>query len=133
MSRIAVAAVALIIGCGHKDKEAAPAKPDPWAAGSGSAHAGSGSGAAPKIVADPAARAGARALGLRACPIALPVYYAIKKGDKVSHVVGTRHFGIGMARIPAAIATDLRASRVAYFETAPDDQGAVKDPEVDLP
>jgi len=46
---------------------------------------------------------------------------------------GTRHFGIGIDRIPPQIVTDIKAAKVAYFETPPGDDGSVKDPDDDLP
>ena len=66
-----------------------------------------------------------RALADLACPrVAAPYFYRIEKGGKVSHILGTRHLGVSIGKMPAIVAQAVHASAVAVFEIAPGDGAA---------
>lgn len=85
------------------------AAPDPWAA--------------PPPVDDPPNAAATRALADRACPrVAAPYFYRLEKAGKVSHILGTRHLGVSLDKMPANVLAAARGARVAVFEVAPGDE-----------
>ncbi len=135
--RYPIAAIVLGLTSFACGKHAAPESGSAGSAPSGSAGSGSAAPAAPpapSVVADPVPQSEAHALALATCPrLDHPTYFAIAKAGKTSHMFGTRHFGIGIDRIPPQIVADIKAAKVAYFETPPGDDGSVKDPDVDLP
>lgn len=93
---------------------AAPAAPpgaiDPWAAAGGD---------------DPPSYAMTRALADRACPrVSAPYFYRIEKAGKVSHILGTRHLGVSLDKMPANVRAAIRGAAVAVFEVAPGDDAA---------
>ena len=84
----------------------APA-PDPWAA-------------APAD--EPPDFAVTRALADRACPkVAAPHFYRLEKAGKVSHILGTRHLGVSLDKMPPNVRQAIRGASVAVFEVAPGD------------
>jgi uncharacterized protein YbaP (TraB family) len=84
---------------------------DPWAAG--------------EPPDEPPTFAATRALADRACPkVAAPYFYRIEKAGKVSHILGTRHLGVSLDKMPANVRQTIRAASVAVFEVAPGDDAA---------
>lgn len=112
MARLAaVALAALVVSCsgpaGRSREAVAPAAADPWAAGAAD---------------DPPSYVATRALAERACPkVAAPYFYRIEKGGKVSHILGTRHLGVSLDKMPANVVQEIRTAAVAVFEIAPGD------------
>ena len=83
--------------------------------------------------AEPPSAAVTRALADRACPrVAAPYFYRIEKDGKVSHILGTRHLGVSLDKLPASVVRTVRASAVAVFEIAPG-EGSVARPLVSGP
>ncbi len=112
MARFAVAALAaLAVSCsspaGPSRAPGPPPAVDPWAA------------VAPD---DPPSFAATRALADRACPkVTAPYFYRIEKDGKVSHILGTRHLGVSLDKMPANVIAAIRGAAVAVFEVAPGD------------
>lgn len=87
------------------------AAPDPWAAG--------------ERPDEPPGFAATRALADRACPkVAAPYFYRLEKAGQVSHILGTRHLGVSLDKMPANVRQAIRAASVAVFEVAPGDDAA---------
>ena len=62
------------------------------------------------------------------------MYFTIEKHGKVSHALGTRHFGVDVTLFPPSVSSTIfHHAKVAVFETAPGDEGAVPNPPVALP
>jgi uncharacterized protein YbaP (TraB family) len=124
--RFLVAAV-LLIGC--KDakpddkKQAAPPAPqlnekavnDPWATTT-------------KVDPDALPSLAERVtLADEACPaVTGPFFFEIQKNGKTSHILGTRHISVGLAKFPAVVGDTLDHASHAVFEIAPDDHGEGK-------
>jgi len=57
-----------------------------------------------------------------ACPAVTGAYYfTVTKNGKTSHLLGTRHLSVDIAKFPSEITDALAAASLAVFETAPDD------------
>lgn len=57
-----------------------------------------------------------------ACPaVTGPYFFAVTKHGKTSHLLGTRHLSVDIAKFPAEVTDALVAASLAVFETAPDD------------
>lgn len=68
------------------------------------------------------------ALALSICPrVTAPYLFRIEKAGKTSYLLGTRHLGIGLDRMPPIVDALLRGSKLAVFEVAPGDDGATAD------
>jgi uncharacterized protein YbaP (TraB family) len=68
------------------------------------------------------------ALALAICPrVAAPYLFRVEKAGKTSYLLGTRHLGIGLDRMPPIVDAVLRESKLAVFEVAPGDDGATAD------
>ncbi len=66
----------------------------------------------------------AKALADKACPkVAAPYFYRIEKAGKVSYALGSRHLGVALAKLPAAVKQQLEHAALVVFETAPGDDG----------
>jgi uncharacterized protein YbaP (TraB family) len=84
-----------------------PVMVDPWAA-------------APAD--EPPSAVATRALADRACPkVAAPYFYRIEKDGKASYILGTRHLGVSLDKMPASVVGAIRGATVAVFEVAPGD------------
>lgn len=93
---------------------AAPA--DPW-------------GEAGRAPDEPPSFAETRALADRACPrVAAPYFYRIEKDGKTSHILGTRHIGVSLDKMPADVVSAIRGGAVAVFEIAPGDLAGIAPP-----
>jgi len=65
------------------------------------------------------------------CPsVTGPYFYRVEKAGKVSHLLGTRHIGVPLAKFPPVVAERLDAAKLAVFETAPDDELELPDPPI---
>jgi len=74
---------------------------------------------------DPPSFSATRALADRACPkVAAPYFYRIEKGGKVSYILGTRHLGVSLEKMPDNVLEAIRNAELAVFEVAPGDQVA---------
>jgi uncharacterized protein YbaP (TraB family) len=62
-----------------------------------------------------------------------PYFFAIEAaGGKVSHILGTRHVGVELAKFPPVVASALHAAKLAVFEVAPGDEPDRHTPDVAL-
>ncbi|HET9992477.1 MAG TPA: TraB/GumN family protein [Kofleriaceae bacterium] len=116
--RALVAALLIVIGC-NKSEDAKPVpKPgsaapvDPW-----------------NTVAKPDPNAlptiGERTkLADAACPaVTGAFFFAVTKNGKTSHILGTRHISVGLAKFPPVVGDTLDHASRAIFEISPDDTG----------
>jgi len=95
---------------------------DPWATGSGGAAIAEDDTGMPSMLAT-------REIADAACPTVKAAYfYRIDKGGKVSYLLGTRHLGVDLKKLPAEVSERISAARLAVFETAPDDKGEAPHP-----
>lgn len=104
--QLALAVVVAVAACGRHD---AP-RPvvDPWAV-SPSAD-------------DPPDLLTTRALADRACPrVTAPYLFRVERAGKVSHILGTRHIGVSLAKMPAVVRDRIRTASLAVFETPVED------------
>jgi uncharacterized protein YbaP (TraB family) len=128
MARLAVAVLAMLaalaVSCSAPAGRA-PAKA-PAVAGAPAATPGASSDPwADTTDEPPPSFAATRALADRACPkVAAPYFYRIEKGGKVSHILGTRHLGVSLDKMPANVVAAIRGAAVAVFEIAPGDDAA---------
>ena len=61
-------------------------------------------------------------LANQACPaVTGPFFFELTKDGKTSHILGTRHIGVGLAKFPPIVGTTLDQASLAVFEIAPDD------------
>lgn len=75
-----------------------------------------------------------KALADRACPrVVAPYYFRVEKAGKVGHLLGTRHMGVSLAKLPATVRDELARAKLVVFETPPGDDGEVEHPSVSLP
>src|SRR5262245_16864998 len=108
-----LALVLLVVGCRREPVPQSPLgsaspRPDPWAV-------------TPRTE-DPPDLATVHALAEKACPkVARPYLFEIEKGGKVSHILGTRHLGVPLAKLPARVPELVRNAKLAVFETPPGD------------
>lgn len=99
----------------------APAS-DPWAAPTGS------DADAPPSLAERHKFAEA------ACPtVKAPFFFSIEKAGKVSHILGTRHISVPLAKFPHQVTDAIASAKLAVFEVDPGDDSTVESPKVDLP
>ncbi len=64
------------------------------------------------------------ALADAACPsVKRPYLWKIEKGGHTSYILGTRHLGVGLAKMPAVVREKVSSARVAVFEVDPKDNG----------
>ncbi len=125
--RVVVAlVVALFAGCRGEPKTAPkqqppqqrqaeqaqpPAAKDPWAVE-----------ATPRDPDEPPTFAERRKLADEACPtVTGPYFYRIEKAGKTSHILGTRHLGVSLAKFPKPVHDAIASAKLAVFEVAPGD------------
>jgi uncharacterized protein YbaP (TraB family) len=91
---------------------------------------GVGPGADPWSVApagdgDPPGLVERNRLADEACPrVTAPYFYRVAKRGKVSHVLGTRHLGVSLAKFPPVVHDTLRGARRVVFEVSPHDRSS---------
>jgi uncharacterized protein YbaP (TraB family) len=72
----------------------------------------------------------AHALANKACPkVTRPYFYRIEKGGKTSYMLGSRHLGVPLAKMPDNVKKQILASKLVVFEVAPGDEADEKQPE----
>jgi uncharacterized protein YbaP (TraB family) len=122
--------VALAGGCAHREPvppptktepakavEAPAPKPDPVAKTDGDPWSVAPDPGAPPDLVD------AHALADKACPrVAKPYFYKIEKGGKTSYMLGSRHLGVSLTKMPDNVRKQIRASKLVVFEVAPGDE-----------
>ena len=56
------------------------------------------------------------------CPkVTGPYFFEVAKDGKVSHILGTRHVSVSLAKFPEVVRRSIRSAKLAVFEVAPDD------------
>lgn len=56
------------------------------------------------------------------CPrVTKPFFYKIAKDGKTSHILGTRHISIGLAKFPQVVRDEIDHASLAVFEVPPED------------
>jgi uncharacterized protein YbaP (TraB family) len=61
-------------------------------------------------------------LALTVCPsVRAPYLFRVEKHEKTSFVLGTRHLGVALERMPAIVSDKLTHAKLAVFETVGDD------------
>jgi uncharacterized protein len=129
---LAIAVVVALLGCrggGGESRRPPPTAPsptqveaDPWAV-----HATTTADDPPTLVER-------KKLADAACPtVKGPYFYRIEKAGKTSHMLGTRHISVPLAKFPQSVRDALAASKLAVFEVAPDDKTDLDSPKVSLP
>jgi uncharacterized protein YbaP (TraB family) len=131
-SSISLIALAALVGCrGGEPRRVAPIAsgsaaatieppaPDPWAT---------------PAEADPLpSLAERRQLVDEACPaVTGPYFFRVEKAGKVSHILGTRHISVSLAKFPVSVHDALLAAKLVVFEVAPGDEGNPEPTPVDL-
>lgn len=127
---LAIVLFATLLGC-HDTSRPAPAPVvaaapapagDPWAV----------TAAAPSD--DPPSLSERHKHAEAACPtVKAPYFYRIEKAGKTSHILGTRHISVPLAKFPQAVRDALGNAKVAVFEVAPDDESNLESPKLSLP
>jgi uncharacterized protein YbaP (TraB family) len=118
--RTLLAALIVLVGCDREDPKPTPTqvevKPalvgsaDPW-----NAAAKPDTDGLPSLV-------DRVELANQACPaVTGPFFFELTKNGKTSHILGTRHISVGLAKFPAIVGTTLDQASLAVFEIAPDD------------
>lgn len=130
MRALAIAVVVALLGCrgGGNDSRRPPPTPtpqlesDPWAV------------PASTTADDPPTLAERHKLADEACPtVKGPFFYRIEKDGKTSHMLGTRHISVPLAKFPQSVRDALAASKLAVFEVAPGDDSDIESPKLSLP
>jgi uncharacterized protein YbaP (TraB family) len=68
-----------------------------------------------------------------ACPsVTAPYFFRIEKAGKVSHILGTRHISVSLAKFPPTVHDALGAAKLVVFEVAPGDESNLAATPVDL-
>jgi uncharacterized protein len=132
--------VVLIALCGCRS-EHTPAQPKPNAETKAALEAGSARAAAtdpwavsPASPDDPPSLFERNRIANEACPaVTGPFFYRIEKAGKVSHILGTRHVGVSLAKFPKVVHDAIASAKLAVFEVAPDDDSDVPQPRLFLP
>ena len=110
----------LIFGCNNDTppapgktvgSAAKPAAPDPW-----------NTPAAKKNPNDVPTLVERVEIANKACPsVTGPFFFELVKNGKTSHILGTRHISVGLAKFPDVVAKTIDGASLAVFEIAPDD------------
>ncbi len=89
--------------------------PDPWNA--------------PPPVSDTLSLAERAKLANEACPsVTGAFFFEVTKNGKTSHILGTRHISVGLAKFPPVVADTIDHASQVVFEIAPDDASGVTHP-----
>src|SRR5262245_58540559 len=139
--RLLVVAAALLAGCSRGELQqvakgsAAVATGSAVAAGSAAA-----TGSAVDPWAEPPPKPGdppsfteRHQLADEACPaVTGPYFYRIEKGGKTSHILGTRHLGVSLTKMPKPVHDAIAAAKLAVFEVAPGDDSDLPETKIVL-
>lgn len=97
------------------EAEADGGPPDPWNASTS--------------VSDTLSLAERTAIANAACPsVTGAFFYEVTKHGKTSHILGTRHISVGLAKFPPVVAETLDRASQIVFEIAPDDRSGATHP-----
>jgi uncharacterized protein YbaP (TraB family) len=116
MRTLLAALIVIVVGC--KDSRPQPArtlapaaKADPWNTPAKAARG------------DELPTLGERVeLANQACPaVTAPFFFELTKDGKTSHILGTRHISVGLAKFPPIVGETLDQASLVVFEIAPDD------------
>lgn len=132
----ALVVVLLLASCRGDQRSAKPqVKQEPAAAPSGSADPWAKDPWAVAANPDDPPDIGTRhKLADAACPrVTSPYFFRIEKAGKVSHILGTRHVGVPLAKFPPPVHRAIESAKLAVFEVAPGDDSDLPQPEVFLP
>lgn len=67
------------------------------------------------------------------CPaVKAPYFFRVEKAGKVSHILGTRHLGVSLAKFPPPVHDAIASAKLAVFEVAPGDDSDLPDAKVVL-
>jgi uncharacterized protein YbaP (TraB family) len=118
--RTLLAALIVFVGCREDQKKPTPTKVEVVPALAGSADPWN---TAPKPDIEGLPSLGERLeLANKACPaVTGPFFFELTKDGKTSHILGTRHISVGLAKFPPIVGTTLDQASLAVFEIAPDD------------
>lgn len=98
----------------------APAAPDPWAS-------------KPEDPDDPPSFPQRHKLADEKCPrVTHPYLFTVEKDHHTSYLLGTRHIGVSLAKMPDLVRERIRGAKLAVFEVAPDDHDRTKLPDIDV-
>jgi uncharacterized protein YbaP (TraB family) len=68
-----------------------------------------------------------------ACPVVkAPYFYRVEKNGKVSHILGTRHISVPLAKFPKDVTDAIAKAKVAVFEVAPDDDSGAESKKISI-
>jgi len=131
-----IVVVALVLAC-NSSKSAAP---KPQTQTERTAHEAQGSAATDPWAAEPKSNpddpptfAERHELADAACPtVKGPYFYKIAKAGKVSHILGTRHLGVSLAKFPKPVHDAIGAAKLAVFEVAPGDDSDLPEQNIEL-
>jgi uncharacterized protein YbaP (TraB family) len=63
------------------------------------------------------------------CPkVVAPYFFKVEKAGKTSYLLGSRHISVGFAKMPQVVHDRFAESKLAVFETPPDDDKPTSDP-----
>jgi uncharacterized protein YbaP (TraB family) len=116
---VACAIVVTAVACGRSGEGVAPPAPGPIVSDAARA--------APAMADAPATPPSIdnHALALTICPaVRAPYLFRVEKHERTSYLLGTRHLGVGLARMPVVVTDRLKQAKVAVFEVAPGDESA---------
>lgn len=78
---------------------------------------------------DPPDPAETMKLANEACPtVKAPYLFAVTKGGKTSYLLGTRHLGVGLDKMPPVVGDKISHASLAVFEVDPKDTGGAEAP-----
>ncbi|MDX2087730.1 MAG: TraB/GumN family protein [Kofleriaceae bacterium] len=126
MSSRTLAALVLavtLVGCGDRERSHDQA-PEPLAPSGVETNGGPlAARPPPPPHHDPWAKPAEPSLADTVCPKVLaPYFYRIEKDGKVSHMLGTRHIGVALYKMPPVVVERLKASTVFVSEVGPEDR-----------
>jgi uncharacterized protein YbaP (TraB family) len=132
--RLLVVAVALVVGCRSEPKPAPP-KPQPTIERKATGAQGSAADpwAAKTSPDDPPSFAERHKLADEACPaVTGPYFFRIEKNGKTSYILGTRHLGVSLAKMPKPVHDAIASAKLAAFEVAPGDDSDLPEQKIVL-
>lgn len=139
--RLLVIVLLALFGC--RSEQPKPAQPQsPSASGTLAPHTGGSALAQPAADPwsvterpdDPPDLSERQRIANEACPAVTGAYFfRIEKAGKVSHILGTRHVGVSLAKFPKPVHDAIASAKLAVFEVAPGDNSDLPQTMVFLP
>jgi uncharacterized protein YbaP (TraB family) len=125
--------VALVAGCRSAPPNQQPAAERKATQAQGSAAADPWAAPAVSNPNDPPTFVERHKLANEACPAVTGAhFYRIEKAGKVSHLLGTRHIGVPLEKMPKPVHDALAAATLAVFEVAPGDESDLPEKKIEL-